>query len=294
MSTWLLENLEKTQIWKDLVIATSLTDKYLEKIIDYLNNFWPKLLWAILVIWIWFKIIKILNKVINKSLEKINLDPMIKTFSLSFISIILKISVFLAAAWILWVQTTSFIAMFTAAWVAIWMSLSWTLQNFAGWMIILAFKPYKIWDFISIWWNDWTVKSIHIFDTIILTLDRKTIIIPNSQISNGAMTNFSTEPIRRQDISIWIWYNSDIDKVKELFLKILEDDERIVKDEDYKINFFIADFQDSSILVTLRYFINTTDLFSVKCDLMEKILKTCNENNIIIPFPQMEVSILKN
>lgn len=288
------ENVSKiTNTWniEDLNTALSIWEKYLKIILDYLSWLWPKLIWAILVLWIWFKIINILNKFIRKSFEKANIDPMIKTFSLSFVSIILKIMVILSAAWMLWVQTTSFIALLTAAWVAIGMSLSGTLQNFAWWIIILAFKLYKIWDFISIWWQEWTVKSIHIFHTILLTLDRKVIIVPNSQISNWTMINFSAEEIRRQDINIGVAYDTDIDFAKKVLLEMAESDKRILNNDDYKINIFVNVLWDSAVTLTIRFFVKTEDLLAVKWDINENILKTCIKNWINIPFPQRDIHI---
>ena len=188
-------------------------------------------------------------------------------------------------------QTTSFVALFTAAWVAVGMSLSGTLQNFAWGIIILTFKLYKIWDYISIWWNEWTVKSIRIFHTIILTPDRKTLIVPNSQISNWTMINFSKEEIRRLDVSIWIWYDSDINFVKNIFMKILESDERILKTDDHNINIFVNELRDSAVLITMRFFVQSENLLKVKWEVYEKVLITCRENNITIPFPTTDIHL---
>lgn len=285
----------KNDAVKEITETISIWDKYLKIIVDYLNWMWPKLIWAILVLIIWFKIINFLNKIITKYLEKTKLDPMVKTFSISFVSIILKIMVFLSAAWMLWVETTSFLALFTAAWVAIWMSLSWTLQNFAWGMIILAFKLYKIWDFVSIWWNEWTVKWIHIFHTVIITLDRKTVIIPNSQISNWTMINFSTEEIRRLDMSFWVDYKNDINLVKKVLIKVAESNEKILKDDEheeekkYEIIAFVNELRESCVWMTLRFFVNNSDLIEVKQVLFEEILKACKENNIKIAHPIREI-----
>lgn len=294
-STWFLQWAEQVvQNVKSKSILENITtsfSSYFDASITYLNSFWPKLVWAILVLWIGFKIINILNQVIKNYFKKTNIDPMIKTFSISLISILLKIAVFLSAAWMLWVQTTSFLALFTAAWVAIGMSLSGTLQNFAGWIIIMAFKLYKIGDFISIWANEWTVKWIYIFHTIILSQDRKTIIIPNSQISNWTMVNFSTEEIRRQDMSVWVSYDSDIDLVKQVLREMAEADERILKTDDYKVNVFVNELRASDILVTVRFFVESKNLLAVKWEINENILKTCKKNNITIPFPQTDIFI---
>lgn len=296
-STWTLDtivtNISSISNWsiKEISETVWILEKYFKVSMDYLGTMWPKFVWAILVLWIWFKIINFLNKGIDKAMEKAKIDPMIKTFLSSFLSVLLKIMVILTAVWMLGIQTTSFLALFTAAWVAIWMSLSWTLQNFAWGIIILIFKLYQIWDFISIWNNSWTVKSIHIFHTIIITPDKKTIIIPNSQISNWAMTNFNVEPVRRLDVLVWVDYDSDIDFVREIFTKITEEDSRILKSEDYQTSIFVSELLDSSVQITVRCFVNCWDLFAVKWDLNEKILNSCRKNNIKIPFPQRDVHI---
>lgn len=286
-----VSNLTETQAIKELSETISIWEKYLKLFLDYLWTMWPKIVWAILILWIWFKIINFLNRLLKKSFEKANIDPMVKTFSLSMIWIILKIFVILTAAGMVGIQTTSFVALFTAAWVAIWMSLSGTLQNFAWWIIILAFRLYKIWDFVSIWTNSGTVKSIHIFHTIIITPDKKTIIIPNSQISNWAMTNFSTENIRRVDINLWVDYNSDIELVKKVFMEVLENEPRVVKTEDYKSNIFINDFLDSSIQITIRFFVESDNLHPTRWEINERLLDTCRKNNINIPFPKRDIII---
>lgn len=290
--TWITEKTTGSWLLNDSINSVvSTSEKYLNILIEYAKDFFPRLLWAILALWIGFKIIWLLNNVIKRSMEKARIDPMIKAFSLSFISIILKISVFLSAASMLGFQTTSFVALFTAAWVAVGMSLSGTLQNFAWGIIILTFKLYKIWDYISIWWNEWTVKSIRIFHTIILTPDRKTLIVPNSQISNWTMINFSKEKIRRLDVSIWIWYDSDINFVKNIFMKILESDERILKTDDHNINIFVNELRDSAVLITMRFFVQSENLLKVKWEVYEKVLTTCRENNITIPFPTTDIHL---
>lgn len=295
--TWNLDNVVTTisKVWtwniKDITESISILEKYLKISIEYLSSIWLKLLWAIIVLWIWFKVIQVVNNAIEKAMQKAKLDLMIKTFSLSLISILLKIMVFLSAAWVLWIQTTSFLALLTAAWVAIGMSLSWALQNFAWWIIILFFRLYKIGDFISIWENSGTVKSIYIFHTIILTPDKKTIIIPNSQITNWAVINFNTELVRRLDINVWVGYNSDINLVKKVFKELTEQDSRILKWENYETNIFVSWLLDSSVEITIRCFVNSENIFSVKWDLNEKILETCRKNNIEIPFPQRDVHI---
>lgn len=296
--TWNIEKIENISKI-DLEKSLNIWKEYLKIFLEYFSNFWPKLIWAILILWIWFKIVNILIKFLNKTIEKTHLDPMLKTFIWSLLSIILKIWVFFSAVSVLWVQTTSFIALFTAAWVAIWMSLSGTLQNFAGWIIILAFKIYKIWDYISIWGFEWTVKSIHIFHTIVLTLDRKTIIVPNSQISNGIMINFSTEAIRRMDININVSYETNLELAKKIFEDTISKNENILKSDEndieneYKILVFINEFKWNSVMITIRYFVESWKILKVKSEIYESLLLACRENNINIVYQELDIKMIK-
>ena len=142
--------------------------KLLDIIIKYSAEIVPNIIWALLVLWIGFKIVNMLNRVVATIMEKNDWDLMLESFISSLIAIILKVIVIISAAWMVWVETSSFVAMLAAAWLAIGLALSGTLQNFAGWVMILAFKPYKIGDFIEAGGHSGSVEEIHIFNTIIL------------------------------------------------------------------------------------------------------------------------------
>lgn len=264
-------------------------EKYADIIIEWILSFWPKVLGAIFVLWIWFKIVNMANRALNKVMDKANLDPMLESFISSLLVILLKVLIVISAAWIVWVETTSFIAMLAAAWLAIGMALSWTLQNFAWWVMILLLKPYKIWDFIDTAWFAGTVDKIQIFNTILITLDKKTIIIPNSDIINKSITNFSSEPVRRVDLVIWVSYSDDIDLVKETLKEIALSEPRILENET--INITMANLWDSSVDFNFRFFVNSSDYWPTRWDILEKIKKTFDEKGISFPFPHREVYI---
>lgn len=264
-------------------------EKYINIFFDWILSFWPKVLWAIFVLWIWFKIVNMINRALNKIMDKANLDPMLETFISSLVVILLKVLVVISAAGIVWVETTSFVAMLAAAWLAIGMSLSWTLQNFAGWVMILLLKPYKIWDFIEAAGFSWTVNKIQIFNTVLITPDKKTIIIPNSDISNKSITNFSAEPIRRVDLVIWVSYSDDIDLVKETLKEIALSEPRILEDETITIT--MANLWESSVDFNFRFFVKSSDFWPTRWDILEKIKKTFDEKWISFPFPHREVYI---
>jgi small conductance mechanosensitive channel len=263
----------------------------MNKFIDWSAVFVPKLIWALLVIWIWFKIVSMINRWIEKVMEANDWDPMLESFITSLIAIVLKIMVFISAAWILWVQTSSFVAILAAAGLAIGMALSGTLQNFAGWVMILMFKPYKIWDFIEAGWHSGSVKEIHIFNTILLSGDRKKIIIPNSDISNSSMINYSTEKKRRIDLQVWVSYSDDIDLVKTTLKEIAEADSRIIQKEGLTIA--VAELWDNAVIFNYRFFVKSADYWSVRWDILENVKKIFDQKWLNFPFPQRDVHLYK-
>ena len=258
-----------------------------EKLVDYSAVIVPKVLWALLVLWIGFKIVNMINRGVHKIMEKNSWDPMLESFLSSLISILLKVMVIISAAGIIWVQTSSFVAMLAAAGLAIGMALSGTLQNFAGWVMILMFKPYKIWDYIEAGGYSGSVSQIHIFNTILLTPDKKTIIIPNSDISNSAMTNYSSEPVRRLDMQVWISYSDDIDLAKDTLLELAKADSRVMQDKD--ITIVVDSLWDSAVIINFRFFLKSSDYWPTKWEMTEKIKKTFDKKGLNFPFPQRDV-----
>ena len=258
-----------------------------EKLVDYSAVIVPKILWALLVLWIGFKIVNMINRGVHKIMEKNSWDPMLESFLSSLISILLKVMVIISAAGIIWVQTSSFVAMLAAAGLAIGMALSGTLQNFAGWVMILMFKPYKIWDYIEAGGYSGSVSQIHIFNTILLTPDKKTIIIPNSDISNSAMTNYSSEPVRRLDMQVWISYSDDIDLAKNTLLELAKADSRVMQDKD--ITIVVDSLWDSAVIINFRFFLKSSDYWPTKWEMTEKIKKTFDKKGLNFPFPQRDV-----
>ena len=249
----------------------------------------PKIIGAIFILWIGYKIVNIIEKLINKIMVKQKISPMLKSFITSLSNILLKIVVIITSAWLLWVQTSSLVAMLAAAWFAIGMALSGTLQNFAWGVMILLLKPFRIWHYVEIWWFAWTVKEISIFNTTLLTPDKKRIIIPNSDISNWSMINYSAEHHRRLDFVICVSYNDDIDKVKETLLEIAKADERILQNEE--ITIWLIELWDNSVNFNFRFFVKSSDYWNIKYDILETVKKTFDKKKISFPFPQREVHL---
>ena len=263
--------------------------KYIDIAIEWVLTYTPKLIGALLTLWIWFKIINFVIKVADKAMKKAKIDKALKKFVESIISAVLKVLLILTAAGMLGIQTTSFIAILGAAGLAIGMALSWTLQNFAGWVMILLFKPFKIWDFIEVSWKAWVVNEIQIFNTYLETADKKIIIIPNSEISGKTLTNFTTVGKRMVEFNIWVAYSEDTDNVKNTLLEIAKKDERVIKKEP--INIFLAELADSAVIFKLRIVVKTPDYWPTYFAILEDIKRTFDKKGISFPFPQRDIHI---
>ena len=180
---------------------------------------------------------------------------------------------------------------FASAGIAVGMALSGTLQNFAGGVMVLLFKPYKVGDYIEAQGQSGTVKEIQIFNTILNTPDNKTIIVPNGGLSTGIINNYSKEGKRRVDWTFGIGYGDDYDKAKEVLSRMLDEDTRVLKDPAY----FIAlhSLGDSSVNIVVRAWVATSDYWSVYFDMNERVYKEFGKYGLNIPFPQMDVHVIK-
>ena len=261
----------------------------LEHGMNLILEFAPKLLGAILVYIIGDFIIKFIMKQTTKLLDNSDTDNSLKPFLKGIIGITLKIVLVISVLGMIGVALTSFIAILGAAGLAVGMALSGTLQNFAGGTMILLFKPFKAGDFIDAQGHKGTVSEIQIFNTILKTPDNKTIIIPNGGLSTGAMTNFSTEALRRVDWTIGIGYGDDVDKAKSVLLKMCEADSRILKDPTVFIG--VSALADSSVNFAVKAWVKAEDYWGVFYDLNENVYKTFGNEGLNIPYPQMDVHI---
>ncbi len=242
---------------------------------------------VVLIIGLW--IIKIIVSSLARMMEKKNTDPSLRPFLKSMASVLLKIMLIISVMGMMGIEMTSFIAILGAAGLAVGLALSGTLQNFAGGVMLLIFKPFKVGDFIEAQGFMGTVSEIQIFNTILKTPDNKTIIIPNGGLSTGPMTNFSTEPTRRVDFSFGIGYSDDIDKAKSVLERVLAIDVRIHKDP--KPFIAVGELGDSSVNFTVRVWVDGADYWGVHFDTIEKVKKEFDKEGISIPFPQTDVHL---
>lgn len=264
-------------------------DTLVSKLIDLSVSLGSKLLVAIIVFFIGRWLIRRINCMVIKIMKKREVEASLFTFTRSLISITLNFLFVIILIGILGIETSSFIALFASAGVAIGMALSGTLQNFAGGVMILLFKPFRVGDFIEAQGQSGTVREIQIFNTVMYTADNKVIIIPNGGLSTGIMKNYSKEETRRVDWEFGIGYGDSYDKAKAVIARLLEADSRILKEPTY----FIAlnSLGESSVNIVVRAWVNAPDYWGVFFDMNEKVYKTFTEENINIPFPQMDVHL---
>lgn len=264
---------------------------FLDKLVDLSTTLGTKLLAAIFILLIGHWIIRRLKKLINNILEKRQVEASLATFTRSLINITLNFLLVLMLVGTLGVETSSIIALFASIGVGIGMALSGTLQNFAGGIMILLFKPFKVGDFIEAQGQSGTVKEIQIFNTILTTPDNKIIIIPNGGLSTGITQNYSKEALRRVDWQFGIAYGDSYNKAQEVIARLLNADNRILKEPAYFIA--LTSLGESSVNIVVRAWVNASDYWGVYFDMNEKVYKTFAEESINIPFPQLDVHLVK-
>ncbi|MBU0520196.1 mechanosensitive ion channel [bacterium] len=252
----------------------------------------PKLLLAIITLVVGLWIIKVIGKGVRKGMQKGEVDVTLRRFMVSLITIGLKIMLFITVISMVGVQMTSFIAILGAAGLAVGFALQGSLGNFAGGVLILGFRPYKVGDFIDAQGYAGSVHSIQIFNTILKTPDNKTIIIPNGPLSNGSITNYSTEPQRRVDFTFGIGYSDDIDKARKVIDGLIANDERILKDPAPQV--VISELADSSVNFVVRVWAEAANYWGIYFDMHENVKKTFDKEGITIPFPQRDVHLYKH
>lgn len=245
---------------------------------------------AIVILFIGFKLAGIVSRSLGRVLEKRNSDIGLVTFLKSFVSIIIKLLTIITVFTQLGVEMTSFIAILGAAGFAIGMAFSGTLSNLAGGVMILIFKPFKVGDFVEAQGEMGVVKEIQIFHTIMTTTDNKTIIIPNGPLSNGNLTNYTMQEIRRVDFSFGFSYGEDYQLAKKVLMDLYLNHPKVLKDPEPFIG--LGALADSSVNVTVRLWTKVEDYWEVFFYMNENVYEKFNETEgLSIPFPQMDVHV---
>ena len=263
---------------------------YEEHIDSFISWFWdalPNLIMAIILLLVGTYLIRFINRMVRKFFKTKDYDPSLETFAQSLISIGLKIVLFVLVITQLGVQSSSLVAIIGAAGLAIGLALQGSLSNFAGGVLILLFKPFKIGDFISAQGVDGTVKEISIFTTKVKTFGNQLAIIPNGQLSNNNIINYNAEDTRRDKIDVGIGYGSNIKKAKDIMLSICEENDAILKNPKPEV--YVGELADSSVNLTLRFWANNDVFWAAHFHVLEEIKHRFDAEGIEIPFPQRVV-----
>ncbi len=259
--------------------------------LDVIMQYAPQVLLALIVLIIGLFIVNKLVKVIKKLMLKRNIDESLIGFIGSLISVILKVLVLISVADMIGIKTTSFIAIIGAAGLAIGLALQGTLANFAGGVLILIFKPYKVGNLIEAQGSLGSVKEIQIFVTILTTFENKTIIIPNGAISNGSITNYSTEGKIRVDLDFGISYDSSIKDAKEVIMNVITNHPKVLKEPAPFVG--VSSLGDSAVNLAVRPYSKPEDYWTVYFDVYEAGKEALDAASITIPFPQVDVHVDK-
>lgn len=270
----------------------SLVNKYIDKTIDFGFEYAPKLLGGIIVLVVGLWVTRIITKGVGRSLEKSKIDHSLIPFLKSVTNILLKALVAVTVMGMIGIQMTSFVAILGAAGLAVGMALSGTLQNFAGGVIILILKPFRLGDFIEAQGFTGTVKEITIFSTMLNTPDKKLVIIPNGPLSTGALINYSAEPTRRVDWTFGIAYGDDVENFKRAIKDFIAQDERILKDPAPFVG--LSALADSSVNFTVRVWVDGPDYWDVFFLMNEKVYNNFSNYDLNIPFPQVDFNVKNN
>lgn len=233
--------------------------------------------------------VSLINNILSKALDRRNLDPSVKTFLKSFVNILLTVLLIIAVVSALGVNTTSFAALLASFGVAAGMALSGNLSNFAGGLVILLLKPFKVGDYITAQGFSGTVAEIQIFHTLLKTTDNKVIYLPNGSLSSGSVTNFSQQPLRRVDLTVSVEYGQDVDEARNVLLELFKQDERILSEPAAPF-VALSEMAASSIDLTVRLWVNAPDYWDVFFQTQERIYAEFNKRGIGFPYPHLTIN----
>ncbi len=272
-----------------IVVNTDYVTKYWDYFTKVLMEYSPRLISATLILVIGWTAIRLIKKLIMSIMVKREMEPTLSKILADILIWTLKILLFVTVISRLGVENSSFVAIIGAAGLAVGLSLQGSLSNFAGGVLIIMFKPFKVGDFIEAQGVSGTVKQIQIFVTQLATVDNQVIFVPNGALSNGTITNYSYATTRRANLIIGISYGSNIKKAKEIAMDVMENHPLVLKDPAPVV--LVSDLADSSINLSVRPWANLPDFFVMRSDILEQVKLRFDENGIEIPFPQRDIHI---
>ncbi|MBQ8703588.1 MAG: mechanosensitive ion channel family protein [Bacteroidales bacterium] len=281
-----LKNMDFTDIKAVVTGENTFIKDGLRQLMDLSVAFLPKLIAAILILWLGMKLAKWLKKIIVRSLERRNAEPSLKTFLGSLVDVLLKAMIIIMAMDVIGIKATSFIALLGAMGLAIGMALQGTLQNFAGGVIILLMKPFKVDDYIECGQYKGYIKEIRIFHTIMRPFNGRTVIIPNSELATKSLINHTKEPAIRLDVVASVAYGTDLRKAKEVLWEVIHSEKEILW-EPKKPTIAVSNLNDSSVDLTLWLWTKVEDYWTLWEHIREDIYIAFNNAGVEIPFPQV-------
>lgn len=280
-------------------ITTAASGLSWNSILEFLKNngidsgtmvgFAKNLIVALIIFYVGRMAIGLVVRALRNLMQRQNVDKTLETFVCNLVRMALLVVVIIAAVGALGIQTTSFIAIFGAAGLAVGLALQGSLSNFAAGVLIVLFRPYKVGDFIEGAGISGSVEQVQILTTVLKTGDNKQVIVPNSQIMNSVITNYSANETRRVDMVVGVSYSDDLDKVRKTIQELVAADDRIFTEPACTIA--VSALADSSVNFVVRPWVKTSDYWPVMFDLTEAIKKRFDEEGISFPFPQQDVHL---
>ena len=271
-----------------LMITSEMVNEFIAKALNSCIDLGGRILAALIIFIIGKLIVNWINRLFAKMLERRKVDASIQSFLKSIVNITLLVLLFLAVIGKLGIELTSFAALLASAGVAIGMALSGNLSNFAGGVIILVFRPYKVGDYIEASTGaSGTVTDIQIFHTVLTTPDNRIVFAPNGAMSGAVVTNYSRKDTRRVDFSFGVEYGTDFELAKSTIMEVISKDSRILKDPAPFIE--LGALAESSVNITVRVWVNAADYWGVNFDMNKNVYATFNEKGISFPFPQLTI-----
>jgi len=246
---------------------------------------------ALLIFYVGRMVVGFITRGLHNVLQRQEVDKTLETFVCNLVRTVLMIVVVIAAISQVGIETTSFIAIFGAAGLAVGLALQGSLSNFAAGVLIVLFRPYRVGDFIEAAGINGVVEQVQILTTILRTGDNKQVIVPNSQIMDSIITNYSAKDTRRVDMVVGVSYSDDLDKVRKTLEELVAADERILDDPACTIA--VSELADSSVNFVVRPWVKTADYWPVMFDMTEAIKKRFDHDGISFPFPQRDVHLYK-
>lgn len=284
------------EVLKQMGIASG-TNLNTQGTVDKISDLLPKvkqyglmILIAIAVYWIGRKLTKVLIRILDKSLTKTNMESSVVRFLCSVLNVVLHMVLIIMIVKQLGFDTTSLVAILGSAGLAIGLALQGSLSNFAGGVLILLMKPFRVGDYIVTSTYEGVVSTIDLFYTRLITADNRMVVLPNGTLSNSNIINVTNEPVRRLDLAIAVDYAENIDKVKTIILEVASKEEFCHKELETTV--YVNSFDAGSISIGIRVWVDTENYWALKCSILEHIKEAFDENQIVLPYSKLDVNVM--